>query len=63
MRPACDPSPAIDDSKNYPGDVWTYTCFCHNFSDNYPQAIKNNLFLEKHATRLFTICPKNQALN
>ena len=48
LRSAGDPSPAIDDLKNYAGDV----CFCfrHNFLKNYPQwsrktrlAILNNL--------------------
>jgi hypothetical protein len=32
LRPVDDPSPAIDDSKSYVGDVWV--CFRHN-SKNY----------------------------
>ena len=38
LRSAGDPSPAIDDFKNYAGDVWF--CFRHNFSKNYPQDLK-----------------------
>ena len=34
LRSAGDPSPAIDDLKNYTGDVWF--CFRHNFLKNYP---------------------------
>jgi len=35
LRSAGDPSPAIDDIKNYTGDA----CFCfrHNFFKNHPQ--------------------------
>ena len=38
LRSVGDPSPAIDDFKNYVGDV----CFCfrHNFFKNYPQDLK-----------------------
>ena len=35
LRPAGDPSPAIDDFKNYVGDIWF--CFRHNFFKNYLQ--------------------------
>ena len=38
LRSAGDPSPAIDDFKNYAGDVWF--CFRHNFFRNYPQDLK-----------------------
>ena len=38
MRSAGDPSPAIDDFKNYMGDIWF--CFRHNFFENYPQDLK-----------------------
>ena len=38
LRSAGDPSPAIDDFKNYVGDVWF--CFRHNFSENYLQDLK-----------------------
>ena len=38
LRSAGDPSPAIDDFKNYAADVWF--CFRHNFFENYPQDIK-----------------------
>jgi hypothetical protein len=38
LRSAGDPSPTIDDFKNYAGDVWFY--FRHNFSKNYPQYLK-----------------------
>ena len=38
LRCAGDPSPAIDDFKNYAGDVWF--CFRHNFFKNYPQYLK-----------------------
>ena len=38
LRPTGDPSPAIDDSKNYMGDVWF--CFHHNFFKNYPEDLK-----------------------
>jgi hypothetical protein len=38
LRPAGDPSPAIDDFKNCAGDVWF--CFCHNFIKNYLQDLK-----------------------
>ena len=38
LRSAGDPSPAIDDFKNYAGDVWF--CFRHNFFKNYPQYLK-----------------------
>ena len=38
LRSAGDPSPAIDDFKNYAGDVWF--CFRHNFFKNYPQDLK-----------------------
>ena len=38
LRHAGDPSPAIDDFKNYAGDVWFG--FCHNFSKNYLQDLK-----------------------
>ena len=31
-------SPAIDDFKNYMGNIWFY--FCHNFFKNYPQDLK-----------------------
>ena len=33
LRSAGDPSPAIDDFKNYMADVWV--CFRHNFFKNY----------------------------
>ena len=38
LRSAGDPSPAIDDFKNYAGDVWF--CFRHNFFKKYPQCLK-----------------------
>ena len=38
LRPAGDPSPAIDVIKNYAVDVWF--CFRHNFSKIYPQDLK-----------------------
>jgi hypothetical protein len=38
LRPADDPSPAIDDFKTYAGDVWF--CFRHNVFKNYPQDLK-----------------------
>jgi hypothetical protein len=38
LRSAGDPSPAIDDFKNYAADVWF--CFRHNFFENYPQDLK-----------------------
>ena len=38
LRSAGDPSPAIDDFKNYAADVWF--CFPHNFSKNYLQDLK-----------------------
>ena len=38
LRSAGDPSPAIDDFKNYMGDVWF--CFRHNYFKNYPQYLK-----------------------
>ena len=38
LRSAGDPSPAIDDFKNYVGDVWF--CFRHNYFKNYPQYLK-----------------------
>ena len=38
LRPAGDPSPAIDDFKNYAGDVWF--CFRHNVFKYYPQDLK-----------------------
>jgi hypothetical protein len=58
--PCGDPSPAIDDSKTYPGDVWL--CFRHNFIfKHYHQDLKNSP--ERRVTRFPTICAKNQALN
>ena len=59
LRSAGDPSPAIDDFKNYAVDV----CFRfrHNFSKKISPALKNGL--ERCATRSSTICAKNQALN
>ena len=38
LRSAGDPSPAIDDLKNYVADVWF--CFRHKFFKNYPQDLK-----------------------
>ena len=38
MRSARVPLPAIDDFKNYAGDVWFW--FRHNFFKNYPQYLK-----------------------
>ena len=38
LRSAGDPSTAIDDFKNYVGDV--SSCFRYNFSKNYLQDIK-----------------------
>jgi hypothetical protein len=38
LRPAGNPSPAIDDFKNYVGDVWF--CFRHNFFKNYLHDLK-----------------------
>jgi hypothetical protein len=38
LRSAGDPSPAIDDFKNYTGDVWFG--FRHNFFKNYLQDLK-----------------------
>ena len=38
LRSAGDPSPAIDDFKNYTGDVWL--CFHHNLLKNYLQDLK-----------------------
>ena len=38
LRSAGDPSPAIDDLKNYMGDAWF--CFRHNFFKNYLQDLK-----------------------
>ena len=38
LRSAGDPSPTIDDFKNYMGDAWL--CFRHNFFKNYPQDLK-----------------------
>ena len=60
LRSAGDPSPAIDDFKNYTGDPWF--CFRHNYFKNYPQYFLKN-GLERCATRSATICTKNQALN
>jgi hypothetical protein len=59
LRSAGDPSPAIDDFKNYAGDVWL--CFRHNDFKYYPEDLKNSL--ERRATRFSTIGAKNQALN
>ena len=58
LRPAGDPSPAIDDFKNYAGDVWT--CFLNNFFKNYLQDLK---IVQNDATLYCTICAENQALN
>jgi hypothetical protein len=58
LRPAGDPAPAIDDSKNYMGDVWF--CFRHNFFKKLSTWLKTSL--ERCATRISTICAKNQAL-
>ena len=60
LRSAGDPSPAIDDFKNYAGDAWF--CFRHNYFKNYPHAVLKN-GLESCATRSATISTKNQALN
>ena len=38
LRPAGDPSPAIDDFKNYADDVWF--CFRYNVFMSYPHALK-----------------------
>ena len=46
LRSAGDPSPAVDDFKNYAGDVWF--CFRHNFIKNYPQYLK---MVQKDAPR------------
>ena len=46
LRSAGDPSPAIDDFKNYTSDVWF--CFRHNFIKNYPPGLKTSL--ERRAT-------------
>ena len=59
LRSAGDPSPAIDDFKNYVGDVWF--CFRHNFFKKLSPVLKNGL--ERCATLFCTICAKNQALN
>ena len=60
LRSAGDPSPGIDDFKNYMGDVWF--CFRHNFFKFYLQDLKI-VQLERRATRFSKICAKNQALN
>jgi hypothetical protein len=39
LRPAGDPSPAIDDFKNYAGDEWFG--FCHTFSKSIPRTGEN----------------------
>ena len=38
LRSAGDPSPAIDDFKNYADDVWF--CFRYNVFMSYPHALK-----------------------
>ena len=38
LRSAGDPSPAIDDFKDYAGDVWF--CFRHKFFKKNPQYLK-----------------------
>ena len=38
LRSAGDPSPAIDDFKNYMGDAWF--CFRRKYFKNYPQYLK-----------------------
>jgi hypothetical protein len=41
LRSAGDPSPAIDDLKNYVGVAWF--CFLHNFlKKNYPSPTPEN---------------------
>ena len=57
LRLAGDPSPSIDDFKNYAGDV----SFCFHVFKYYPQDLKNSL--ERRATRFSTIGAENQALN
>ena len=59
LRSAGDPSPAIDDLKNYMGDVWF--CFRHKYFKNLSPVLKNGL--ERCATLIATICAKHQALN
>ena len=46
LRLAGDPSPAIDDFKNYMGDVWV--CFRHNFFKNYPKDLKRKFRNTRH---------------
>ena len=58
LQSAGDPSPAIDDFKNYTCDVWF--CFRRNFFKKLSPGPKTSL--ERCGTRFFTICAKNQAL-
>ena len=60
LRPAGDPSPAIDDFKTLrTGDIWFY--FRHNVFKNLSPGPKYSL--ERRATLFSTICAKNQAPN
>ena len=48
LRSAGDPSPAIDDFKNYAGDIWF--CFHHDFFKKLSPELKTSL--EKDAPRV-----------
>jgi hypothetical protein len=61
LRPAGNPSPAIDDFKNCGGDVWF--CFRRNFFKKLSSGPKTTASLERRATQFSTIYAKNQALN
>jgi hypothetical protein len=59
LRPAGDPTPAIDDFKNYTGEIWF--SFGHNFFKKLSPGPKHSL--ERRGTRFSTIYAKNQGLN
>ena len=64
LRPAGDPSRAIDDSKNYMGDV--YVCFSsYNFFKKLDPSPGPKNSLERPVTQFATctICAKNKTLN
>ena len=61
LRHAGDPSPTIDDFKNYMGDVCV--CFRDKFFYTYPQDLKKVQKDAPHDHNIFIICAKNQALN
>ena len=59
LRHAGDPSPTIDDFKNYAGDVW----FCSHYNVFKTVSPRPKNSLERRAARFSTICAKIQALN